>query len=374
MERIIRKILNYDVAHASNSERDEITASISALSMFLLDKTNYFDVPAEFSVESDSMEGGVYGDGVMKVSHGIFQNPISHAFANDIAIVAHEVCHYAQENCKDVTQNIISGKSMNYLPDRFDSMFFFMVQFFKPELFNTLQMVGPKFVAEMDEDLKIMYDYFYSFYELQPYEVEANNFSIEVLKYIVKVADKMELSDKEKRNLEELKRSMPYIKTYAEKIERYKKLRQDPQIVRTVRFVSKKVIEAFLARTDFANSLNKTGVDLEKDSVLGTVVDVSCQFLELNYDDDYAKKIMKMLLRAKPSDVRDRFIFQIGFWTEFKFTEEQEKQVKEILSKTNININLLTYDQIMAEKNRVISEREDLMRKRNKPVRTFNFD
>ena len=44
MERIIKNLLNYDVYHSTDEKRDELTANITALSLFLLEKTEYFNV------------------------------------------------------------------------------------------------------------------------------------------------------------------------------------------------------------------------------------------------------------------------------------------------------------------------------------------
>ena len=143
MERIVRKILNYDISSVTEEIRDELIANIAALSMFLLEKSNHFDVPEGLRIESEKMSGGVYGDGLMKLSHVAFLDNVPHALANDITTLAHEVCHYAQEHSKNPSDNIISGRSFNYTPTRFEPLFFFIVQFFYPEHFNALQMVGP---------------------------------------------------------------------------------------------------------------------------------------------------------------------------------------------------------------------------------------
>lgn len=374
MERIVRKILNYDISSVTEEIRDELIANIAALSMFLLEKSNHFDVPEGLRIESEKMSGGVYGDGLMKLSHVAFLDNAPHAFANDITTLAHEVCHYAQEHSKNAQDNIISGRSFNYTPERFDSMFFFIVQFFYPEYFGSLQMVGPKVVADMNDELAMIYDYFFSFYELQPYEVEANKFSLEVFKYIIKIAERLELSEKEKKNLEKLKESMPYIDAYDFKIKHYKELRQDPKVVRMVRTASLKTVEQLFSCTDFANTLNSEGAELKEESIECVVLDTICQFLELNFDEKFAKRVMDMLLKAKPSDVRDRYLFQLAFWTTYQFSEKEEAQIKDILSKTNIDIKKLSYEEIMAEKRRVVLEADNMMRNRSKPIRTFIFE
>lgn len=375
MERIIKRILNYDINTATAKDRDELTADITAISLFLLGKTKHFEVPNHLDIKSENMQGGSYGDGLMLLSRTAFLDKTQHAFANDVSTVAHEVCHYAQEHSNDSKDNIISGRSFNYLPDRFEPMFFFIVQFFYPEYFNTLQMFGPRFVADMNDDLAMFYDYFYSFYELQPYEVEANKFSVEVLKYIVKVGDKLDLTKKERANLEKFKESMPLLETFDYKIERYKKLRQDPKVHKKVVMTAINVLDQLFKHTDFLVSLNgKGGVQIGEESITRVVLDVACQYLELNFDEPFAKKVMEMLLSAKPNDVRDRYLFQLAFWTPYRFDSQEEKQIKEILATTNSDIKKLSYEEIMAEKQRVCSEREDMMRNRSKPVREFKFE
>ncbi len=374
MERIVKQILNYNIDTATAKDRDELTANIAAISLFLLDKTKQFEVPNHLDIKSEFMQGGSYGDSLMLLSRIAFLDNSPHAFANDVSTVVHEVCHYAQEHSNDSKDNIISGRSFNYLPDRFESMFFFIVQFFYPQEFNTLQMLGSRFVADRNEELAMFYDYFYSFYELQPYEVEANKFSIEVLKYIVKVGEKLDLTKKERANLEKFKESMPLLESYDYKIEHYKKLRQDPTVVRRVRGTAIKVLEVLFQKTDFGYSLNKKGVEIGEESITRVVLDIACQYLELNYDEDFAKKVMTMLLAAKPNDVRDRYLFQLGFWTEYQFDQQEEKQIREILATTNIDIKKLSYEEILAEKQRVVREREDMMRRRSKPVREFKFE
>ncbi len=314
MERIIRNILNYDVYHSTEAQRDELAANITALSLFLLEKTDYFNVPNNIRVENEQMYGASYGDGLIKLSNYAFLDTVEHAFANDITVLAHEACHYAQEHSKNDQDNVISGRDFNYVPDRFEPMFFFLVQFFYPDYFKALQTLGPKFVADMNDELSMFYDYFYSFYELQPYEIEANKFSIELFKYIIKIAEKLDLTEKEKRNLETLKKSLPLIDTYDFKIDHYKKLRQDPSTVRKVRTGAIRVLERLFQCTNFVEELYKEGVEIESESITRTVLDVVCQCLELNYDDDLAKTVMKMLLSAKPNDVRDRYLFQLAFW------------------------------------------------------------
>lgn len=374
MERIIRNILNYDVYHSTEAQRDELAANITALSLFLLEKTDYFNVPNNIRVENEQMYGASYGDGLIKLSNYAFLDTVEHAFANDITVLAHEACHYAQEYSKNDQDNVISGRDFNYVPDRFEPMFFFLVQFFYPDYFKALQTLGPKFVADMNDELSMFYDYFYSFYELQPYEIEANKFSIELFKYIIKIAEKLDLTEKEKRNLETLKKSLPLIDTYDFKIDHYKKLRQDPSTVRKVRTGAIRVVERLFQCTNFIEELYKEGVEIESESITRTVLDVVCQCLELNYDDDLAKIVMKMLLSAKPNDVRDRYLFQLAFWTPYQFSEVEEKQIKEILSKTNIDIKKLSYEELLKEKKKVVNEREDMMRRRNKPVREFKFE
>ena len=194
------------------------------------------------------------------------------------------------------------------------------------------------------------------------------------MKYIVKVGENLDLTKKERANLEKFKESMPLLESYDYKIEHYKKLRQDPTVVRRVRGTAIKVLEVLFQKTDFGYSLNKKGIEIGEESITRVVLDIACQYLELNYDEDFAKKVMTMLLAAKPNDVRDRYLFQLGFWTEYQFDQQEEKQIREILATTNIDIKKLSYEEILAEKQRVVREREDMMRSRSKPVREFKFE
>lgn len=374
MERVIRKILNNDVYDSSKEKRDELVANITALSMYLLEKSGHFEAPNSLDVETADIVGGEYGDKLMKISNNIFHDVRSNAFVNDIAIVAHEVCHFAQEYSRDKSRQITCGRNLVYAPDRFESLFYYIVQLSRPNLIQAYKMFGPKFILEMDRDLKDIYNYLFSFYQLQPFELEADDFSLELLKYIVKMSEKLELSSKENQNLQEIKSSLSLTNVQKQKILNLKRLRQDPKIVKKVRMSAIQVIQYLLANTNFRNELYQEGLEIELDSVTNIVLDVSSQYLELNYDDDYAKAVMNMLFKAKPNVVRDRYIFQIGFFTEFKFTNEQEEQIREILTQTGIDVKKLSFEELMEEKKKVVSEREDMMRKRNKPIRTFSFD
>lgn len=374
MEKIIKNILNYDASTASDEERNKIGAEITALSMHLLNKSGYFEDLSELEIKTiNNYIGGSYGNGLIEVSENMFKDKQS--FVNDITILTHEVCHYAQENCKDKSENIYAGKGLNCTPDHFDYLFLYILTYEKPDLMPIIRTYGINMARQFDEDVNKLYLYFNSFYELQPFEVEANDFSLKVLKFIERTAQKMELSDKEKNNLQNLKSMLAQTKSFYDKREKMRMIHKNKDFVKKVKSSAVKVIGSYLHhKPEFYQMLDKSGVDICPNSDELNIINLSNLVLEFNYDDEFAKSLLNMLLEAKPSVYRDRCLFDLALWTKIDLSKEQEQKLRQIHEKTEVDIKSIDFDTLLKEKARVEKERELLTCGKRENVRKFDFE
>lgn len=374
MKKLIRYILNYEPENATNKERDEFTAKLISLSLYLLQNTDRFNPPSELKIESREMVGGSFGIDEMHLSEEIFKN--RQAFLNDITIASHETCHFAQGYHIDNEKSVKPQNGLVCDSGHFSMLLYMIMNFEMPEVAQMADIFGIQVTSNMNEDLKNIYLFFRSFYELQSFELEADDFSLEVVKFIVKEAKKLELSETEKKNLAYLENNMAKTDSFYQKRKFMFELRKHQGFLKKMRNSAVNAVNKMFSMVpEFYDAVeNGKVVEIEPESNMETAVAVTCQAFEIAYDKNYAKKLMNALLRAPQNKTRDIYIFMLAGWTEYEIDEEEEVKLRAILANTEIDLKAISYEEFIKEKKRVQKERLEIKNGIFAPDIGFNFN
>ncbi len=207
----------------------------------------------------------------------------------------------------------------------------------------------------MNEDLNVIRNYFHSYYELQSFEVEANNFSIEALKTFVKEAEKLKLTEKEEAVLKQYKASIDnLVKSFSNYVDKLKCMRKNPKtrgkIEKLVQGVTDNIFE--IMPNIFEND------KIVSDSDHAALLVLLGQSLEISYDDKLAHQLFEYLIKKDNDEFRDNELLHLGIWTEIEFSETEKNQFKAFVESSSY-VGPLEYDVLLKEKERVIKERRE---------------
>ena len=378
MEKLIRSILNYSPESASNEDAEQMCATVAALSMFLLEKTKKFDIPNQLNIETvKDMFGGSFSQtlNLMHVSEDIFRGEYEN-FLNDITIMAHECCHFGQRYDIGGDSAKSNGHMLVYDTNHFKLLMYYLIKVEAPQLVDIIRDFGFETIVQFDENIRLMYDYFYSYYSLQSFEMEAEDFSVKVYKYIDDTAKKLQLNSKEKRNLDQMKILEPAIERLYKKREYLASLRQDKDFSSMMRVRVDTLVDLLLEQNpDYLKKLDQSsGLEIEEDSLFDVITKIFCLALEISYNDKLARKIFTALCNAKQNNCRDFLLFNIALLTKIGLSEEDIKRLKEILLTTNLDIKGIDFDLLLLDKQRVMAERKAIDEGSYKNKYEFSFE
>ena len=357
MEKLIRKILNFDANSATAEDRDDMCVTIAAISMFLLDKSGKFQMPNNLAiVHRADIKHGSYGCGEVNVNNKIFSTP--EWFLEDITSVAHETCHRAQDYRVDGKENINSEKSIVYRMNYFNFLLYSTIILEEPGLAPYIEMFGFEKTIESSKKLKDLKLFFRSFYDLQSFELEAVDFSISVVEYIIKTAYGMNLSDIEKSNLNIIEQNFETIEDYKQLINHLISLRQDKQYIKNIENIMSKLrLTTFYREPEFFDVFfGKPHIELLDESKIYKILYLFNLSLDVGYDDKIAHDMFDFLVNVKQNINSEFLLVTLVLRTKIKLSEKEMTTFKEIFDKSeNFDISI---ESILKEKSRALAERE----------------
>lgn len=360
MEKIVKKILNYDMP-CSNVVRDEMVANIVALALHMLDKTGKYEFPDDCVDIVYKKFRGCVGktDENMQVHYRKDALKEPEYFFDDIMIIAHEICHVVQNYKKD---DKVKNVDLYYsTDDKFDPLLTKIIQICYSQHVKTLKKHGLYTVVEKSDEIKQINDYFKSFYYLQETEREAYEFQVEFMKNIFAIADKLSLTriEKEKLNIYKIK-SQQDIEFMEELIAKSKRFRMSDAVVNKVKYCCEEVMRSIFNKNPNIFKDLTTLKNAELDDIYEDLYDMVC-ILEISYNNDIAHKLFNGLIKSRMMyyDKAELMNELFGF-TPIRLDDAQTSALKEIMEKYNKHKKCkLIYDILSKDKLRV--ERENVM-------------
>lgn len=311
----LNELINFNYNKFTLEEKQKLTAKITALSLFLLDKKGQYQVPSEVNVDFDESldesTSGTYFNKKVYLSHIIVENRKNslYAYFEHIINVAHETCHLGQDANNSLYKNIIYD--------------------FRHFKYILLHPFTKNFQDNADLDNFIL-----AFYYLQPHELEAQKFSIEILEYIFNNCDKDKVN---KNKLEKLKIIIEAKKEdlYSE-TEMYIDCINDKENRRDFVLIAQNYKNRLLEEQPYLfetiknfnirNYLNDNDQDLYY-ALMFTIFSL-INALEIDYDENLANNLFDAVADSSlPSDKKNVVLYNIVAYTNFKPSPEQEKHL-----------------------------------------------
>ena len=357
MEKLIRTILNYDADNATENSRKTLIDAVMQLSLNMLAKDGKYNELSKIDYTfSNDVRGGRYGVSGLRLGSGIFCYGGEH-YLNDLSVVAHEICHYAQDNLVDQSTLAKSNSRIICQSSHFFPTLVYILSTNYPEYMQYAGMFGLNAVFGMNEDLQKLKNYFHSYYELQSFEIDANNFSIEFLKKFVEEVEKLNLSQKEKQTLSEYKASVnKMIKSFTDYVENLKYMRKNPKTRKKIENLVHGVVDA--AFKEMPNVFDVQEIDKESDHASFLVL--LGQSLEIKYDDNLAHRLFDYLINKPSDEFRDNELLRLGILTQIEFSEKEEKEFRAFVESSK-HLGGTNYDVLVNEKKRVCKERGEFL-------------
>jgi len=355
MERIVRKILNYDKIES----RDEFIADIVALSLQILDQKGIYDSEGlnNLTVDTKDMEGGLSYQKSIEIDDNIFES--DDKFLYSLAMLSHEVCHCAQSFKKENPSK--NGSHLLYNIEHFNDLLIHIMLRENPELLRFVELYGLDFVVMREPEYNYLYNYFKSFYSLQEIEKEAYEFGIEFVENVIKIAENMELNIEEKAVLNSLKCcAKRQSRNLREGFDIMIDLRQDRRTVDLVRSRVEAVRRSFL--DECPDYLEDLATMSEKDynakySEILNPIPLLALSLEISYDDELAHKLMNALLSSQLKS-KDFYIIDLPVYTDINLSEDEINGYKVIIEKWFRNYPGITYKTMMESKEILARDKE----------------
>lgn len=307
----VNEIVNFNYNKFDLEEKQQLTAKVTALSLFLLEKKGKYQIPDDVRLSFDDeinsdacyMRKHIYLGSDALVENR--KNQISN-YATHIENTAHEVCHLGQDVDNSLSHTII-----------YDYNHFIHL------LYHTITTELPNASDNLTLDNFIL-----SFYYLQPHELEAKQFSIEVFEYIINHCDKSKVN---KNKLDKLIRITESTKSefyedtemYIDSINDKQNRRQFISLAQAYKCQLFEQIPNFLeeVRTFKVRTYN---YDLFN-QLLSTIFAL-INALEVDYDDKLANELFDAIADSTiPTDKKQTILYNIVAYTNFKPSPEQEK-------------------------------------------------
>lgn len=373
MERIIRNILNFRPDNATDVERDSLTADILAASVYLLQKTGRFNPPNSLNAISREMVGGSFGNNTMYLSTNMFKSQSN--YLNDLTILSHEACHLGQGYNVDESKNFSTQKNMICNSTHFSVLNYLIAIFQFPHTRSFIDMYGLDAVSSFYSGLNDLHLFFRSFYELQSFEMEANDFSLEFVKFIIKEAKKLNLSKREQEQLNYLIGGMKQTNAFYETRKKMISLRQNKSFLKIMENYCIDAFDRLLKMSpEFCSAIKgNKAIKISEGTELDTAVNAACQIFEITYSEKYVSRLMDVLLKSPQNNNRDFYIFSLLCWTEYKPNKKQEEAIKNIFNSTKVEFGEIDYDMFIKEKNRIAEERRSIKQGNVGKISSFNF-
>ena len=361
MEGVVRKILNVNPKTMSDEERSAFIDEVVALAVNLLGKTNEFNIDMQSLAKLSDIDMTAYGMNCSFDENTLF-TVLNNLFI-DLTAVAHRMCHYAQAFSVDETKAFYPEKNTDATYTRFGALY---EQFIRWEISHFQDAIikdGFKKAADDNPACYGLYNTINSFVELQPFEMAANKFSYNFVRYIIEQAKKLELSDGEKKYLSFLEKSLSHHEAYYNgQIEKIKEDISNPNVQQCNITFSQKLLHDL---PYFEPEFKKLFVDGEPIDILVNpeiyplLMGVSALF-ELNYDTNNVNKFIDGLFRCDQTPERDELLIQTFVRTPYYLTGAQKEQFDQMLGTTQFYSKPVAFKELLSEKKRLEAIRQSI--------------
>ena len=341
----VNEIVNFNYNKFDLEEKQQLTAKVTALSLFLLEKKGKYQIPDgvrlffDDEINSDAcyMKKHIYLG-----SKALVENRKNQAsnYATHIENTAHEVCHLGQDADNSLSHTII-----------YDYNHFIHL------LYHTITTELPNAI-----NCQTLDNFILAFYYLQPHELEAKQFSIEVLEYIINHCDRSKV---DKNKLDKLIRITDSTKSeFYEDAEMYINSINDKenrrQFINLAQAYKSQLFEQIPNFLEEVRTFKvRTYIDNDYDiftQLLSTLYAL-INALEVDYDDKLANDLFDAIADSSiPPDKKQSLLYNIVAYTNFKPSTEQEK---------NLTIRCLMSNNFMGT-------REDLYASKQKTMAIIN--
>ena len=311
-------IINFDLVNADQQDIYKLTAQISALSLYLLEKKNKYIIPTSSNIDFGDLDeaSGIYYNGNITLNDDVFYNKKNtpHNLINFITNIAHECCHL----CQDYKTHFLKNKHI-YSFDHFD----FLIDY----MWNS-----------NNDNLKNKHNFFdlasYSpcFYFLQNHELEANKLGFEVMEYILDNCDLTKVdTEKYKKIKDKLKDiKQEFLIDTENRIEKINNIENREKFLSLAQDV---ISDIFQKHPDFFveimsfnfNIFDKTVDFVEVENMIKTI-QAFINALEVNYDDKLANQLFEAVKDSTlPEDGKYAVFYKLTAYTNFTPNQEQVK-------------------------------------------------
>lgn len=346
MEKIVRKILNYNPDESLKPERNEFLANVIALALYLLGKKEKFNFPDNCAevvfTKMNESNAGQYDSFKKQL---VYDNNIfmfGEEYTSDLPLLAHEVCHLAQ----DYSNTKINQRNMIYFStDEFSSLIQYLIKF----------NIKKKILS--NEDFKTFCEYLNSFYYLQEIEFEAFCFCVEFLNSIINIADTMELNEVEKKTLFDITYDSNIV-PFTKKFMYFKNIRKDKKVINNVKKLTNEFLSDFFKKhPNWENEFLSSPIEHE---VPYTIFCCLLNILTINYNDSLAHKYFDLLSKSN-FDLKSQEMIFLVQKTRIKLTKSEEIIFNKVIKDYNAKYDVeLSYDIIKLENQRVMNELDRL--------------
>jgi hypothetical protein len=310
----INDIVNFNFNNFNLEDKQQITAKITALSLFLLEKKGKYQIPdnARLYFDDEMNSDACYmKKHIYLGSKALVENRKNHIsnYATHIENTAHEACHLGQDVDNSLSHRII-----------YDYNHFIHL------LYHPITTELPNADNYQNLDNLIM-----AFYFLQPHELEAKQFSLEVFDYIINHCDRSKVN---KNKLDKLIRitennkSEFYVDTemYIDSINDIENRRNFICLAQEYRSQLFEQIPNFLEEVRTFKVRTYIDNDYDIFTQLISTLYALINTLEVDYDDKLANDLFDAIAYSSlPPDKKQTLLYNIVAYTNFTPSPEQEK-------------------------------------------------
>ena len=175
MKKLVKQIIKYPCETATEKQRDRLLKNIINECVNQLDSSQTINADnLQIKYIENQPESGSYYNNTVKLPSDFLLN--KERFVFDIMVISHEICHYVQEQTKpkDPLDPTHAKSAFGLLP--FRDLLYHIIRINYPEIHNENRKSTLPEKCSKDESLRDMYVNFYSYYFLQPKELQATKF------------------------------------------------------------------------------------------------------------------------------------------------------------------------------------------------------
>lgn len=361
MEKIVRKILNVNPKTMSDEERSAFIDEVVALAVNLLGKTNEFNIDMQSLSKLSDIDMTAYGINCSFDETTLFTTLNDLFF--DLTAVAHRMCHYAQAFSVDKSKALYPEKKTDATYNRVGSLYEYFVRWEIPYFQSDVINEGFDAAKLKYPECYNLYNAINSYVELQPFEMAANKFSYNFVRYIIEQAKTLELSKNETKYVSFLEKSLSrYEGLYDLEIEKMRESCVDPEIIRYNQVFTKQFLKdiPWCSPGFYKFFIEKQPVTINKQDEMYMILTAVSMLFEMDYVKNNVNKFIDGLFRCDQTPERDELLIQTFVRTPYCLTEAQKEQFDQMLGTTQFYSKPVAFKELLSEKKRIMAIRESI--------------